>query len=142
MSTSYVPKALREKVAAQAKGRCGYCQKQEEVTGSELEIDHILPESLNGPTIEENLWLACSECNTRRNNRVKGIDPETEEIVHFFNPRTQIWFEHFEWSKDGTKLIGKTSTGRATIYALQLNRPLLVKARANWVSVGWHPPKD
>jgi hypothetical protein len=142
VSTSYVSKALREKVAKQAKWRCGYCLKQEDVVGSEMEIDHIIPESLEGPTVEENLWLACSDCNTRRNNRVKGIDPETNKAVNFFNPRSQEWADHFQWSQDGVRIIGKTPTGRATIEALQLNRPVAVKGRANWVKAGWHPPKD
>ncbi len=35
-----------------------------------------------------------------------------------------------------------TPVGRATIAALNLNRPSLVKARQAWVAVGWHPPKD
>lgn len=37
---------------------------------------------------------------------------------------------------------GATSIGRATIVALDLNRALLVRARAYWMSAGWHPPED
>ncbi|HEY3227585.1 MAG TPA: hypothetical protein VGJ87_00105 [Roseiflexaceae bacterium] len=58
-----------------------------------------------------------------------------------FNPRAQRWDEHFAWSDDGTQILGLTAIGRATIVALQLNRPLLVSARRRWVLVGWHPPQ-
>lgn len=46
------------------------------------------------------------------------------------------------WTDDSTHLTGRTSTGRATIEALRLNRPLVVRARQRWVSAGWHPPDD
>jgi hypothetical protein len=39
-------------------------------------------------------------------------------------------------------IVGITSTGRATVAALYLNRPSLVRARQAWVSVGWHLPAD
>ena len=63
MSQTYVSKALRERVAAQATYRCGYCLTQEAVAGFSLEIEHLIPEVLGGPTEEDNLWLACSACN-------------------------------------------------------------------------------
>lgn len=34
--SSYVPAWLRERVAAQARGRCGYCLTREAITGSRL----------------------------------------------------------------------------------------------------------
>jgi hypothetical protein len=142
MTDIYIPKDLREKVTAQAHHRCGYCLTSEYVVGAPMEIDHIIPLSLGGPTEEENLWLACSLCNDHKGERIAGIDPETGEIVRLFNPRFQEWHTHFTWSPDGELVIGLTSTGRATILALHLNRPSLVKARQAWVIVGWHPPKD
>jgi hypothetical protein len=66
----------------------------------------------------------------------------TGDLVRLFNPRHQVWDEHFAWSATGDEILGKTSTGRATVTALHLNRPSLVVARRIWVSVGWHPPKD
>jgi hypothetical protein len=35
---------------------------------------------------------------------------------------------------------GLPPTGRATVAALVLNRPILVRARRIWNAVGWHPP--
>lgn len=60
MSTTYIPKALRERVIKQARRRCGYCLTQEKIVGTPMEIEHIVPESMGGATEEDNLWAACS----------------------------------------------------------------------------------
>jgi hypothetical protein len=142
MTEVYIPKTLREKVKAQAHHRCGYCQTSEYVVGTPMEIDHMIPLSLGGPTEEGNLWLACSLCNDHKSERIAAFDPESGEIVRLFNPRFQNWHDHFSWSPDGDLIIGKTPSGRATVLALNLNRPSLVLARQAWVLVGWHPPID
>jgi hypothetical protein len=61
-------------------------------------------------------------------------------IIILFNPRKQKWYEHFRWSEDGTKIIGLTPCGRATVNALRLNNSLAIVVRKNWVKAGWHPP--
>jgi hypothetical protein len=142
MSQVYVPKDLRERVAAQARHRCGYCLMAEAIVGTPMEIDHIIPQSLGGPTEESNLWLACSLCNDHKSNRITALDPLTGEVVRLFDPRRHVWHEHFAWADEGDRIVGLTPTGRATVIALNLNRPSLVKARRAWVSAGWHPPKD
>jgi hypothetical protein len=63
-------------------------------------------------------------------------------MVRLFNPRDQVWSDHFRWSEAGDYILGSTATGRATVIALNLNRPTLVRARQAWVAVGWHPPSD
>jgi len=142
MSRTYIPKWLRDRVAVQARYRCGYCQSAEAIVGAPMEIDHIIPESLGGLTQEENLWLACSLCNDHKADRVTALDPVTGEIVRLFDPRHQIWSEHFRWTEVGDRVVGLTPTGRATVAALNLNRPSLVRARQLWAAVGWHPPGD
>jgi hypothetical protein len=142
MSKTYIPAALRELVAAQSLHRCGYCLSQAEIIGILMEIDHIIPESLGGLTEEDNLWSACSPCNGHKADRIAAVDPQTNERAQLFDPRHQNWREHFVWSADGEQIIGLTPTGRATVAALQLNRPSLVTARRLWVRVGWHPPED
>ncbi len=141
MSRAHIPKELRERVAAQARRRCGYCLTSEAVVGAPMEIDHIIPESLGGPTEENNLWLACSLCNDHKGDRIAALDPHAGEIVRLFDPRHQVWSEHFAWTPKGDRIVGLTPTGRATVVALNLNRPSLVKARQAWISVGWHPPE-
>lgn len=142
MSNTNIPDALRERVNAWGRYRCSYCLSSEENIGTPMEMDHILPESLGGPTEEENLCPACSMCNGYKSNRVTGIDPLTNEEVPLFNPRRQRWAEHFAWTPDGEQIIGLTAVGRATVAALKLNRPLLIKARRVWIRAGEHPPKD
>jgi hypothetical protein len=142
VSRSYVPTALREVVARSGRRRCGYCLTQELVVGAPMEIEHIVPESLGGRTEEENLWLACSLCNEHKGTRVAGRDPVTGEIVAPFHPRQHVWAEHFAWSEGGTWITGRTAIGRATVIALSLNRPSLVRSRRVWVRAGWHPPKE
>jgi hypothetical protein len=142
MSRDYIPKALRERVAAQAGHRCGYCLTSSLFVGAPFEIDHILPESLGGLTEEDNLWLACPLCNGHKSNRIASLDPLTGEEMRLFDPRRQVWSEHFAWADAGDRIVGITPAGRATVVALQLNRSALVQARRAWVAVGWHPPKD
>ncbi len=90
MSDAFVPRALRAKVAEQAQHRCGYCLTAEAIVGIPMEIDHLVPQSLGGLTDEDNLWLACSLCNDHQGNRIAGLDPVTDEIVRFFDPRHQM----------------------------------------------------
>jgi len=64
-----------------------------------------------------------------------------QQTVPLFHPHRQVWEEHFTWSEDGTELVGLTPVGRATIAALNMNRPQLIRVRRMWVKVGEHPPK-
>jgi|SRR6185295_5808259 len=142
MSRDYVPKALRERVAARAGYRCGYCRTSTFLVGTMFEIDHIVPESFGGKTEEENLWLACPACNGHKGNRIAAVDLVTGESARLFDPLHQVWSEHFTWNNSADEIIGLTPTGRATVVALNLNRPVLVYARCLWVGWGCHPPKD
>jgi hypothetical protein len=60
MSQTHISRELRERVAAQAQYRCGYCLTAEAIVGTPMEFDRLIPESLGGLTEESNLWLACS----------------------------------------------------------------------------------
>ncbi|MFP4437367.1 MAG: hypothetical protein ACLFVO_08985 [Chloroflexaceae bacterium] len=81
-------------------------------------------------------------CNDHKSERVAALDPQSGEVVRLFDPRRQHWTDHFVWIDNGTVIRGLTATRRATILALNLNRPALVRARRAWVSVGWHPPAE
>ena len=50
MSKTYIPKAVRARVAEQARYRCGYCLTPEFIVGYEMDIDHLIPEALGGQT--------------------------------------------------------------------------------------------
>jgi HNH endonuclease len=108
-----------------------------------LEIEHIIPLSKCGSNDELNLWLSCPLCNRYKSDKIAGVDSETGETIALFNPRTQVWKEHFQWSEDGLRIIGKTPTGRATVKALHLDDdPDALEVRSYWVMAGWHPPQD
>ena len=121
--------------------RCNYCLSQQHITGVSMTIDHIVPQSLGGAHEMDNLCLACWDCNLLKSDKISGIDIETAVAVRLFHPLKQIWEDHFQWSNDGSHIIGSTPTGRATVTLLRLNRPHLVLARQYWVKAGWHPPK-
>ncbi len=135
-----LPDALTVFVRQRANFRCEYCQTSEALSGQACQIDHIVPRSLNGLSQENNLCLACVDCNRYKLSQTTTLDPQSGEIVPLFNPRAQIWNEHFEWSEDGIKINGITNIGRATVIALRMNRPIVVAARAAWSSIGRHPP--
>ena len=59
--------------------------------------------------------------------------------VPLFNPRTQVWDDHFRWEDE--EIVPLTSTGRATVAALVLNRPLIVAIRREEADRGRHPPE-
>jgi HNH endonuclease len=107
-----------------------------------LDIDHIIPDALGGPTIRANLWLACSRCNDFKGDRTTAFDPDTDQHQPLFNPRTQRWTDHFRWAPDGTRIQGLTPTGRATVVALRLNNEFILVARQFWVEAGRWPPHD
>jgi hypothetical protein len=142
MSKARVGRRLRAQVRADAGGRCGYCRSSEEFTGAPLEIEHVIPQALGGPTRRDNLWAACRQCNALKGDRIEAIDPVTGTLAPLFNPRREVWAEHFAWIEGGAHIAGRTPPGRATVAALALNRPLLVRARQRWVAAGWHPPEE
>lgn len=139
---SRISQNLREKIIESAKDRCGYCQTPQNLVPIPFEIEHIMPRAAGGTDDEENLWLACGVCNSFKHAKTYAVDPQTNSKVGLFNPRRQIWSEHFEFINDGAEIAGKTACGRATVSALKINHERAVNMRKLWVSVGWFPPKD
>ena len=137
-----INKSLRQRVAKQARYRCGYCQLLELISGIPLTLEHIIPKAKNGSDDEENLWLSCRLCNESKGTLTESIDPDSRNLVTLFNPRTQHWGDHFSWSENGLYVVGQTAIGRATVVALELNQSFRVCSRAIWVEVGKHPPED
>lgn len=139
---SEVSKGLDAKVRDQAKNRCGYCLVPQKLISYKLEIEHLIPKAKGGETKEDNLWLACRQCNLNKGIKTLGFDTLTFERINIFNPREQVWSEHFVLSKGKTEIIGKTSCGRATVSALQLNSDLQKTARKFWILSGIFPPTN
>ena len=137
-----INKQLDKRLRRDAKNRCGYCQNPQELMPYKLEIEHLNPIANGGETIEENLWLACRMCNGFKATQTYARDPVKGSRVRLFDPRRQRWSRHFMWSEDGTRIIGRTACGRATVVALQLNHVIAVMVRRAWVAAGWYPPAE
>jgi hypothetical protein len=103
-----------------------------------MHVEHIEPA---GGDQLDNLCLSCPSCNLSKGKVTTSNDPETGEIVSLFNPRTQLWSEHFEWIEDGARILGKTPIGRATIERLKMNIERVITSRQVWIKAGAHPPK-
>jgi HNH endonuclease len=95
MSKTYIPTSLRRIIFDQADRCCEYCLQPEIFSFCPHEIDHVIAEKHEGLTIAENLALACKLCNTFKGSDIASIDPLTGEITALYNPRADIWREHF-----------------------------------------------
>ena len=135
---SDIPARLRRLVALRAVGRCEYCGLSQEGQEATFHVDHILPRAGGGLTRAENLALACVSCSLRKEARRSAIEPSSGRRVALFHPRRQRWRDHFRW--DGVRILGLTPTGRATVAALQMNRPLILAIREEQALRGRHPP--
>jgi hypothetical protein len=98
------------------------------------------PLSKGGLTLLYNLAFSCQCCNNHKYIAIQAIDPATGNMAALYNPRIDIWAEHFEWRDYFTEIIGISPSGRATVNRLQLNREGLINLRRLLVDVGLHPP--
>ncbi len=137
MRNAAIPAQLRRLVRRRAAGRCEYCQLSQQGQEATFHIDHIVPITADGATSAENLALACVSCSLRKAARQTAKDPDTGHEVSLFNPRHDRWREHFCW--EGVFVVGRTEVGRATIAALNLNRPVIRAIREEEIARGRHP---
>jgi HNH endonuclease len=135
---SSISATLRRLVLQRAGGYCEYCGLSQEGQEATFHIDHVIPRVAYGETVAENLALACVSCSLRKSARQTAIDPQSGDEVALYNPRRDIWHEHFRW--EGVSVVGLTSTGRVTVDALHMNRPLILAIRREAAALGRHPP--
>ncbi len=62
-----VPDSLRYKVLKKSNYRCDLCGATK--YDRPLDVDHIIPRSRKGKTVEENLQVLCSKCNRSKSNK-------------------------------------------------------------------------
>ena len=135
-----IPAGLRRNVTERAKGFCEYCRSDSDFSDTPFDIEHIVPISQNGKTEFENLALSCHGCNLYKSNKIESFDVVSEEISKLFNPRKDVWDDHFGWAEDYAVIVGLTPTGRATVETMKLNRKGLVNRRKALYITGEHPP--
>lgn len=126
-------------VVERANYRCEYCHAPEEAFNFPFEVEHILPVSRGGSDELDNLALSCRACNAYKAAFEVGFDSETQTQASLFNPRREVWEEHFQVNLPTVEIIGLTVTGRATILRLQMNRPRQQAARLRWMQFGLFP---
>jgi hypothetical protein len=127
-------RVLRRQVAVRAGYRCEYCRVPERWTSLPFQVDHVIAEKHEGATAFDNLAYACLHCNSFKGPNIAGRDRETGQTVRLFDPRHDVWNEHFEW--DDALLIGRTGVGRATIAVLKINLAHRVAARMSLIHEG------
>lgn len=126
---SRIGKLTRLAVEMRAKERCEYCLSPADLCPESFSVEHIVPRSRGGSDDLSNLALSCQGCNNHKYNRIEAVDPASNVSVPLFNPRFDIWTEHFGWNEDDTLVIGRTPVGRATVNLLHLNRRGVVNLR-------------
>jgi 5-methylcytosine-specific restriction endonuclease McrA len=142
MTDTHVPSELRRLVTGRASNCCEYCRYPGLYSAQALSIDHIVPRTSGGATLEDNLALSCHGCNGHKAALTTATDPVTGSTVPLFNPRRERWQDHFTWSEGFLEIAGLTPSGRATVEALELNREGLVNIRRVLYAVGRHPPLE
>ena len=136
--TSYIPAVLRQLVIERAEGRCEYCRFPQEAAFLTFEVDHIISEKHGGATTAENLALACVFCNSFKGSDLGSLDPQGGQLTAFFNPRTQLWSDHFAIEADG-RLQPLTPHGRVTVAILRMNDAERIVERQLLLQIGQYP---
>ena len=140
MGRTYISPAIKKNVFERANGFCEYCKCPSDFSTEPFSIEHIIPKSKNGTDNLDNLALACIGCNIYKSDKIAFLDTITQDYFPLFNPRTNVWNDHFIWDELLTSIIGKTAVGRVTIAAIQLNRRQLKNLRRALIAIGEHPP--
>jgi hypothetical protein len=122
MSRTYVSTSLRRLVSDRAKNCCEYCLIPEILVLASHQVDHVIAEKHGGETIEKNLALSCSLCNQAKGSDIASIDPETGDTVRLYNPRQDIWQEHFYLDSESGAIQPLSAIGRVTVNLLRMNR--------------------
>lgn len=135
--TSYVNAELRRLVIARANRHCEYCLIHEEDTYLGCQVDHIIAEKHGGLTVAGNLSHCCTFCNRCKGTDIGSIAPSTGEFTRFFDPRKDLWADHF--ALDGVIIRPLTSVGEATATILQFNQPERIFERETLRNMGRYP---
>ena len=137
MTERAISASLRRLVSERASQRCEYCLLPAEVAFFPHEVDHVIALKHGGQSDAANLAFACWRCNRHKGTDLGSFDPATGQFNFLFNPRTQIWTEHF--ALRDAELLGRTPEGRTTIQLLELNTNERISERQRLQEAGHYP---
>ena len=127
--------ATKRFVQARANERCEYCRlPQAAQPYATFHIDHVVPRTHGSGDESLNICLACERCNAFKGPNLSGIDATTGNVERLYDPRTQMWAEHFELR--GALILGLTSVGRVTVEVLRFNAGHRVQLRSDLLARG------
>ena len=129
--------ALRREVAARAGFRCEYCRMPEAELFAGCEVDHIISRKHGGLTDRANLAFSCERCNRAKGTEVGSVVGSERKFVRLFNPRTDVWREHFRLN--GGMIQAQSEIGEATMRLLKFNSPDRVLQRRVLQAIDVYP---
>jgi HNH endonuclease len=133
----YVSAALRKQVIDRAQSYCEYCLLPEAFSIYHHEVDHLIALKHGGQTASDNLVLACLPCNRHKGSDLTSIDPVSGKVTLLFNPRIQLWGDHFQLQEG--YILGLSATGRTTVFLLRFNDLTRIQVRQNLIAYGLYP---
>lgn len=101
----------RRNIYARDKSHCQYCGKK--FPANELSLDHVIPRTMGGKSVWENIVCACLKCNVKKGGRTpsqaglkliqKPMKPKRNPFVHVHlgHERYRSWkqfLDHAYWS--------------------------------------------
>ena len=137
MSQTYIPAETRRLVIGRAGRCCEYCLIHEDDTYFGCEVDHVVSEKHGGLTVAENLAYACLVCNRYKGSDLGSILVPAGDLIRFFNPRIDVWSDHF--SLDGTIIKPLTAIGQVTERILRFNAIERLMEREALRAIGRYP---
>jgi HNH endonuclease len=135
--SSYVGADLRRLVVARARNRCEYCLIHEDDALFAYEVDHIISVKHGGVTDDSNLAYACMICNRQKGSDLGSIDWHTSQLVRFYNPRQDLWADHF--ILEGARIKPLTVIGEVTARIFEFNSDERILERHELLSLGRYP---
>jgi hypothetical protein len=139
-----MPHRLWDFVAERAGYQCEYCLAPQVLANHRFDVDHVQPRARGGVDHPDNQALACRACNGAKHAAITARDPVSRRLVRLFDPRTNVWDDHFELDVDTAAINGRTDIGRASVRRLRMNDRKALEARQFWILYFGFPgdPRD
>lgn len=136
---SYLPDHIKKTVAERAGYNCEYCLVNQFDMFLIFQVDHIISIKHGGLNSIMNLAFSCPSCNRNKGTDLGTFLHDSTELIRFFNPRVDIWSEHFE-TENGA-IYPRTRIAEATIKIFLFNDPERIILRQGLIEFGRYPAR-